>query len=186
VLPVTARRLKRVPGRPTDVKDAEWIAQLWQPGLLAPGLVPPPSIGVPRDPTRRRTQLVRERATVVRRIPKVLEDAHIKLACVVPDGPGKGGRGPIGAPIAGRTDPGPLAEPARGRLRPKKPAARRGAAGGAGPGHGAPSVRAAAADDAGGAGGGPDHDVQHTDRWGDAPSRGGRGGARDSAPARRR
>ena len=118
---VNAQHIKRVPGRKTDVKDAEWIAQLLQHGLLRPSFVPPPQIRALRDLTRERTQLVRERATVVNRIHKVLEDAHIKLACVVTDLLGKSGRDMIEALIAGETDPDPLAELARGSLKKKKP-----------------------------------------------------------------
>ncbi|HMB06790.1 MAG TPA: IS110 family transposase [Isosphaeraceae bacterium] len=121
LLLVNAQHIKRVPGRKTDVKDAEWIAQLLQHGLLAPSFVPPPPIRELRDLTRQRTQLVRERATVVHRIHKVLEDANIKLACVVTDILGKSGRDMIRALSAGETDPDPLAELARGSLRKKKP-----------------------------------------------------------------
>jgi transposase len=124
LLLVNAQHIKRVPGRKTDVKDAEWIAQLLQHGLLSPSFVPPPAIRDLRDLTRQRTQLVRERAMVVNRIHKVLEDAHIKLACVVSDILGKSGRDMIAAMIAGETDPDPLAELARGSLKKKKPALR--------------------------------------------------------------
>jgi transposase len=122
---VNARHIKNVPGRKTDVKDAEWIAQLLQHGLLTPSFVPPPEIRELRDLTRQRTQLVRDRATVVNRIHKVLEEANIKLASVATDVLGKSGRDMIAALIAGETDPDPLAELARGSLRKKKPALRR-------------------------------------------------------------
>jgi transposase len=121
LLLVNAQHIKRVPGRKTDVKDAEWVAQLLQHGLLSPSFVPPPAIRELRDLTRQRAQLVRERATVVNRIHKALEDANIKLACVVTDVLGKSGRDMIAALIAGETDPGPLAELARGSLKRKKP-----------------------------------------------------------------
>jgi len=124
LLLVNAQHIKRVPGRKTDVKDAAWIAQLLQHGLLSPSFVPPPEIRDLRDLTRQRTQLVRERATVVNRIHKVLEDANIKLACVVTDILGKSGRDMIAALIAGETDPDPLAELARGSLKKKRPALR--------------------------------------------------------------
>jgi transposase len=124
LLLVNAQHIKRVPGRKTDVKDAEWVAQLLQHGLLSPSFVPPPAVRALRDLTRQRTQLVRDRARVVNRVHKVLEDANIKLACVVSDILGKSGRDMIAALIAGETDPGPLAELARGRLRGKKPALR--------------------------------------------------------------
>jgi transposase len=122
---VNARHIKNVPGRKTDVKDAEWIAQLLQYGLLQPSFVPPPEIRELRDLTRQRTPLVRDRATVVNRVHKVLEEANIKLASVVTDVLGKSGRDMIAALIAGQTDPDPLAELARGSLRKKKPQLRR-------------------------------------------------------------
>jgi transposase len=121
LLLVNARHIKNVPGRKTDVKDAAWIAQLLQYGLLSPSFVPPPEIRDLRDLTRQRTLLVRERATVVNRIHKVLEEANIKLASVATDILGKSGRAMITALIAGETDPGPLAELARGSLKKKKP-----------------------------------------------------------------
>src|SRR4051794_28117577 len=82
---VNAQHIKKVPGRKTDVKDAEWIAQLLQHGLLSPSFVPPPPIRELRDLTRQRTQLVREKATAANRVQKVLEDANIKLASVATD-----------------------------------------------------------------------------------------------------
>src|SRR5262249_10940764 len=118
---VNAQHIKHVRGSKTDVKDAAWIAQLLQHGLLSPSFVPPPEIRELRDLTRQRAQLVRERAAVVNRIQKVLEDANIKLASVASDVLGKSGRDMIAALIAGATDPGPLAELARGSLKKKKP-----------------------------------------------------------------
>ena len=79
VMLVNAGRLKQVPGRKTDVKDAEWIAQLLQHGLLSPSFIPEPEVRELRDLTRQRTQLVRDRAAVANRVQKVLEDANIKL-----------------------------------------------------------------------------------------------------------
>jgi transposase len=122
---VNARHIKNVPGRKTDVKDAEWIAQLLQHGLLTPSFVPPAEIRELRDLTRQRAQLIHERATVVNRVHKVLEDANIKLASVATDVLGKSGRAMIAALIAGETDPDPLAELARGSLRKKRPQLRR-------------------------------------------------------------
>jgi transposase len=118
---VNAQHIKKVPGRKTDVKDAEWIAQLLQHGLLSPSFIPPPSIRQLRDLTRQRTLLVRERATLANRIQKVLEDANIKLASVASDALGVSGRAMIGALIAGQEDPDALAELARMRLRAKLP-----------------------------------------------------------------
>ncbi|MCA1686523.1 MAG: IS110 family transposase [Planctomycetia bacterium] len=121
VLLVNAHRIKNVPGRKTDVKDAEWIAQLLQHGLLEASFIPPPPIRELRDLTRGRTQLVRERATVVRRIHKVLEDANIKLASVATDVLGVSGREMLEALIGGQEDPAELAGLARGKLRAKTP-----------------------------------------------------------------
>jgi transposase len=121
VLLVNAHRIKQVPGRKTDVKDAEWIAQLQQCGLLKPSFLPPPPIRELRDLTRQRTQLVRERAGVVNRVQKVLEDANIKLAGVASDVLGVSGRAMLEALVAGREDPAELADLARGRLRGKRP-----------------------------------------------------------------
>lgn len=120
VLLVNAHHIKNVPGRKTDVKDAEWIAQLLQHGLLRASFIPPPPIRELRDLTRQRTQLVRERAGVVHRIHKVLEDANIKLACVASDVLGASGRAMLAALIDGQDDPEALAELARGRLRAKR------------------------------------------------------------------
>jgi transposase len=118
---VNAQHIKRMPGRKTDVKDAEWIADLLQHGLLAPSFVPPPEVRELRDLTRPRAVLVRERAAVVNRIQKVLEGCNIKLAGVVTDVLGKSGRAMLRALIAGQTDPAALAALARGSLRGKKP-----------------------------------------------------------------
>jgi transposase len=121
VILVNAHHLKQVPGRKTDVKDAEWIAQLLQYGLLSPSFIPPPAIRELRDLTRQRTQMVRERAAVVNRIQKVLEDANIKLASIASDVLGVSGRAMIRAIIAGVEDPSQLAELAKRRLRGKIP-----------------------------------------------------------------
>ena len=119
---VNAQHIKRVPGRKTDVKDAQWIAQLLQHGLLSPSFIPPPPIRELRDLTRQRTQLVRQRATVANRIQKVLEDANIKLASVASDVLGASGQAMIRALIAGRTNPAKLADLAKQKLREKIPA----------------------------------------------------------------
>jgi transposase len=121
VLLVNAHHIKQVPGRKTDVKDAEWIAQLLQCGLLSASFIPPPPIRELRDLTRQRAQLVRERAAAANRIQKVLEDANIKLASVATDVLGVSGRSMLAALIGGRDDPAALAALARGRLREKAP-----------------------------------------------------------------
>jgi transposase len=121
ILLVNAHHIKQVPGRKTDVKDAEWIAQLLQYGLLRSSFIPPPPIRELRDLTRGRAQLVRERAGVVNRIQKVLEDANIKLASVATDVLGVSGRAMLAALISGEDDPAGLAALARGSLRGKAP-----------------------------------------------------------------
>jgi transposase len=125
LLLVNAAHLKKVEGRKTDVKDAEWIAQLLQHGLLKPSFVPPETVRDLRDLTRQRAVLVRDRAAVANRIQKVLEDANIKLAGVASDVLGVSGRAMIEAMIRGDDDPAALAELARRRLRAKLPELRR-------------------------------------------------------------
>lgn len=116
---VNAAHLKGVPGRKTDVKDAEWIAQMLPYGLLKASFVPPPPIRELRDLTRQRAQLVADKAAVANRIPKTLEDANIKLAGVATDVLGVSGRAMIARIIAGEDDPARLADEARGRLKKK-------------------------------------------------------------------
>ncbi len=122
VLLVNAEHIKQVPGRKTDVKDCQWIAQLLQCGLLKASFVPPQPIRELRDLTRQRTQLIQERAAAANRIQKVLEDANVKLASVATDVLGVSGRDMLEALIAGETDPEKLADLARKRLREKIPA----------------------------------------------------------------
>lgn len=121
VLLVNAHHVKNVPGRKTDVKDAEWLAQLLQYGLLRASFVPPPPVRELRDLTRQRAQLVGERSAAAARIHKVLEDANLKLASVATDVLGASGRAMLAAIVAGEDDPGALAERARGSLRGKIP-----------------------------------------------------------------
>jgi transposase len=124
VILVNAEHIKQVPGRKTDVKDCQWIAQLLQHGLLKASFVPPSPIRELRDLTRQRTQLIQEKSAAANRIQKVLEDANIKLASVATDVLGVSGREMLEALIAGETDPAKLAELARKRLREKLPALR--------------------------------------------------------------
>jgi transposase len=121
ILLVNAQHVKNVPGRKTDVKDCEWIAQLLQCGLLRGSFVPPVEIRQLRDLTRQRSQLVADRARVANRIQKVLEDANIKLASVATDILGVSGRAMLESIIAGQEDPEQLADLARRRLRAKLP-----------------------------------------------------------------
>jgi transposase len=122
ILLVNAHHVKQVPGRKTDVSDAEWLAQLLQHGLLRGSFVPPPPLRDLRDLTRHRTTLVQERTRVVNRIHKVLEDANIKLSAVASDVLGVSGRAMLQALIAGETDAVHLADLAQRRLRRKRPA----------------------------------------------------------------
>ncbi|MCZ7574368.1 MAG: IS110 family transposase [Ardenticatenaceae bacterium] len=119
---VNAAHLAQVPGRKTDIKDAEWIAPLMQPGLVQKSFVPDVLQRDLRDLTRYRTRLTQERTAVVKRLQKLLEDANIKLASVVTDIQGVSARAMLEALIAGEQDETIVAALARGRLRPKFPA----------------------------------------------------------------
>jgi transposase len=116
---VNARHVKQVPGRKTDVLDAQWLCQLLEAGLLRANLVPPKPIRTLRNPTRyRKTQIeARQRETL--RLHKAIEDTGIKLGCVATDIMGKSGRAMLDALVAGTTDPDVLAELAQGLLRKK-------------------------------------------------------------------
>jgi transposase len=120
VLVVNAQHIKAVPGRKTDIKDAEWIAELLQYGLLRGSFIPPQPQRELRDLTRHRTTLVQERARVINRLQKVLEDANIKLAAVATNVLGVSARAMLEALLAGTTDPALLASLAQGRLREKR------------------------------------------------------------------
>jgi transposase len=125
IILVNAEHVKKVPGRKTDVKDCEWLAELLQHGLLRASFVPPPPIRELRDLTRQRTQLLAEKARASNRVQKVLEEANVKLASVATDVLGESGRDMLEALIRGESDPGVLAQLARKRLRSKIPALRR-------------------------------------------------------------
>lgn len=120
VLVINAQHIKAIPGRKTDMKDAEWIADLLQHGLLRASFIPPRSQRELRELTRYRARLVGERARLVNRIQKILEDTNIKLTAVVTDISGASARAMLKALLAGQTDPQQLASLARGRLRKKK------------------------------------------------------------------
>jgi len=124
ILLVNAQHIKHVPGRKTDVKDSEWIAQLLQCGLLRGSFVPETPQRELRELTRQRRQMVHSKASVANRIQKVLEDANIKLGSVATDVLGVSGRDMLRALIAGEDDPHKLAELARRKLRAKIPALR--------------------------------------------------------------
>jgi transposase len=120
VLLVNAQHIKAVPGRKTDVGDAEWIADLLRHGLLRASFIPPKGQRELRDLTRFRSTFVRERATLANRLQKVLEDANLKLAAVASDVMGVSGRAMLAALLDGQSDPETLADLARGRLRGKR------------------------------------------------------------------
>jgi transposase len=119
---LNARHLKNVPGRKTDVKDAEWICQLLEHGLVRPSFVPPKEIRELRNLTRYRKALIEGRTEEVQRLEKVLQEAGIKLSSVASRVLGASGRAIIEALVSGTTDPEVLAELAKGRLRKKIPA----------------------------------------------------------------
>jgi transposase len=121
---VNARHVKTVPGRKTDVRDCEWLAQLLECGLLRSSFVPPRAVRDLRDLTRLRKTLVRERSHHVNRIAKTLELAQLKLGSVVTDLMGKTGRAILQALSTGRDDPEELAACAEGLLRKKRAALR--------------------------------------------------------------
>lgn len=116
---VNARHIKQVPGRKTDVKDAQWIAELLQHGLLKASFIPEQAQRDLRDLTRYRTHLIQERTRETNRVHKVLEDTNIKLSSVATDIMGVSGRDMLAALIGGQDDPQSLAQLARGRMRSK-------------------------------------------------------------------
>lgn len=121
LLLVNAQHLKAVPGRKTDVKDAEWIAQLLRHGLVRGSFVPQRADRELRELLRYRTSVVRERSAEINRVQKILEGANVKLASVVSNVVGVSGRAMLEAMIAGADDPAALARLARGRMRDKMP-----------------------------------------------------------------
>jgi transposase len=121
---VNARHVKQVPGRKTDVLDAQWLCRLLEAGLLKPSLVPPKPIRTLRNLTRYRKSNIRDRQREANRLHKIMEDTGIKLDCVATDLLGKSGRAMLDALVSGTTDPNVLADLARGVLRKKIPALR--------------------------------------------------------------
>jgi transposase len=121
IILVNAQHMKAVPGRKTDVKDSEWLADLLRHGLLQASFIPPAPIRELRELTRYRKTLVQERASEINRLQKVLESANLKLAAVASDILGKSGRDMLDAVVDGQEDPEVLAALARGRLRSKIP-----------------------------------------------------------------
>jgi transposase len=133
LLLVNARHIKAVPGRKTDVRDCEWIADLLRHGLLRGSVVPDRERRELREVVRYRTALTRERAAEVNRLQKVLEQANIKLAGVATDIMGVSARRMLQALVAGETDAAALADLALGQLQKKRPELERALAGQFGP-----------------------------------------------------
>jgi transposase len=122
LLLVNAAHVKNVRGRKTDTKDAQWLCQPLECGLLRASFVPPKPIRELRDLTRYRKSLIHERSREANRLHKVLEDAGVKLSCVATDVLGVSGRLMLDALVSGTKDPEVLADLARGVLRKKLPA----------------------------------------------------------------
>lgn len=122
LLLANAQHVKQVPGRKTDVRDAEWLADLLRHGLLRHSFVPDRPRREVRELTRYRTSLVQERSAEGNRLQKVLEGANIKLAAVASNVLGVSGRAMLEALVAGTEDAACLADLARGQLRAKLPA----------------------------------------------------------------
>ena len=133
LLLVNARHVKAAPGRKTDVRDCEWLAELLRHGLLTGSYVPDRPQRELRELTRYRASLVRERTAAANRLQKTLEGANIKLASVATDILGKSGREILTALVAGETDGAALAQLAQGRLREKLPQLERALVGCVGP-----------------------------------------------------
>jgi len=121
IVVANAQHVKKVPGRKTDVKDAEWIADLLCHGLLRSSFVPPKPVRELRDLTRYRRKLVESRSAERNRLLKLLESANIKLASVAADVFGVSGQLMLRALIEGKATPQEMAELAKRRLRSKIP-----------------------------------------------------------------
>jgi len=120
ILVVNAQHIKAVPGKKTDIKDSEWLADLLQHGLLKASFIPSAPQRELRELLRYRTSLVEERVRALNRVQKVLEDSNIKLASVVSDINGVSARAMLAKLLAGETNPEQIADLARGRLREKR------------------------------------------------------------------
>jgi transposase len=132
---LNARHMRNVPGRKTDVGDAQWICQLTEHGLVRASFVPPPEIREIRELTRYRRSVIEERSREAQRLDKVLQDAGIKLSSVASDILGTSGRAMLTALVSGSEDPAVLADLAKGLLRKKLPQLRSALEGRFGPTH---------------------------------------------------
>jgi len=126
---VNARHVKAVPGRKTDVKDAQWLCQLLEAGLLRASFVPPKPIRTLRNLTRYRKSQIQDRSREAARLHKMLEDAGIKLATVATDIMGKSGRDMLNALVAGTTDPADAGRVGPWRAAQEDPGVARGVGG---------------------------------------------------------
>lgn len=124
VLLVNPAHMKAVPGRKTDVKDCDWLADLLAHGLVRGSFIPPQPIRDLRDLTRYRRALIDDRVRLVNRLHKLLESANVKLSSVATDVLGASGKAMLRALLDGEGDPALLAELAKGKLRQKLPALR--------------------------------------------------------------
>lgn len=115
-----AQHVKNVPGRKTDLADAEWLADVAAHGMVRPSFVPPPEIRELRELTRYRKTQIAERGREIQRLEKTLQDAGIKITSVASKVWTQSGRAIVEALIAGQRDPEALAELALGRLRPRR------------------------------------------------------------------
>jgi len=118
---VNPQHMRAVPGKKTDVRDSEWLADLLRHGLLRASFIPPAPIRALREVTRYRKTLVQKRAEEANRLQKTLEGANLKLASVAADVLGVSGRAMLEALLDGEQDPDVLADLARGRMRAKLP-----------------------------------------------------------------
>jgi len=121
VILVNAQHIKAVPGRKTDVKDSQWLAELLRPGLLKASFIPPQPIRDLRDLVRYRKSLIEERSREINRVQKGLATANIQLSSVVSDVMGASGRAMFQALITGEQSPEVLAELAQGSVHKKIP-----------------------------------------------------------------
>jgi transposase len=135
LLLVNPQHMRAVPGKKTDVRDSEWLADLLRHGLLRASFIPPAPIRAVRELTRYRKTMVQARADQANRLQKRLEGANIKLAAVASDILGMSGRAMLAALLAGERDPDVLADFARGRMRSKLPQLRQALVGRVQPHH---------------------------------------------------
>ena len=119
---VNAHHVKNVPGRKTDISDAEWLADVAAHGMVRPSLVPPPELRGLRELTRYRKTQIQARAQEIQRLERLFQDAGIKLTSVASKVWSKSSRAMTEMLIAGQADPAVLAELAQGRMRAKIPA----------------------------------------------------------------